>query len=185
VIEDKIRWNEKYAAQPVSLKPSPLLLEHLEEIGGKEILDIAAGMGRHAGYLANMGFFVDAMEFSDIALSRLSSIPGVRAIERDLDTVKEFPKEYDAILCFNYLNRRLFPLMQRHLLPGGMLLFETFVEDEKNESVPQKPEYLLKKNELLEAFKDLYIIDYREKFIYRQDGKRALLASLAALKRAR
>lgn len=166
------------------MKPSSLLTEHLDEIGGKSVLDIAAGMGRHAGYLANLGFNVDAMEFSDMAISRLSSIPGVRVIERDLDEIEDFPKSYDAILCFNYLNRRLFPIIRKRLLPGGVLLFETFVEDERNEGAPGKKEYLLRKNELLKVFNELYIFDYKERFVERQNGRRALMASLAAIKRA-
>ncbi len=184
MIEDKKRWNEKYATLPISMKPSSLLTEHLDEIGGKSVLDIAAGMGRHAGYLANLGFNVDAMEFSDMAISRLSSIPGVRVIERDLDEIEDFPKSYDAILCFNYLNRRLFPIIRKRLLPGGVLLFETFVEDERNEGAPGKKEYLLRKNELLKVFNELYIFDYKERFVERQNGRRALMASLAAIKRA-
>ncbi len=184
MIEDKQRWNEKYAKMPVSMKPSALLTEHIDKIGGKYVLDIAAGMGRHAGYLANLGFKVDAMEFSDAAISHLSSIPGVKAIETDLDEIEDFPKSYNAILCFNYLNRRLFPIISNRLLPGGVLLFETFVEDEKNEGTPGKKEYLLKKNELLKVFNELYIFDYKERFVERQNGQRALMASLAAIKRA-
>jgi len=166
------------------MKPSSLLTKHLDKISGKSVLDIAAGLGRHAGYLANLGFHVDAVEFSDTAISRLSSIPGVRVIERDLDEIEDFPKSYDAILCFNYLNRRLFPIIQKRLLPGGVLLFETFVDDEGNEGAPGKKEYLLRKNELLKAFGELYIFDYKERFVERQNGGRALMASLAAIKRA-
>ncbi len=184
MIEDKERWNEKYATLPISLKPSPLLTEHIDEIGGESVLDIAAGMGRHAGYLANLGFKVDAIEFSDTAISRLSSIPGVRVIESDLDEIDDFPKSYDAILCFNYLNRRLFPIIKERLLPGAILLFETFVDDERNEGAPGKKEYLLEKNELLKVFGELYIIDYRERFVERANGRRALMASLAAIRRA-
>ncbi len=183
--EDKRRWNEKYATLPPPLKPSPLLLRHLDRIGGKKVLDIAAGMGRHAAYLACLGFEVEALEFSDAALKRLSSIPGVHAVEADLDDICDFEKEYDAILCFNYLNRRLYPMILEHLLPGGLLLFETFVADERNEGTPLKPEYLLEKNELLQVFSTLYIVEYKEEFILKPNGQKALLASLAAVKRAR
>ncbi len=185
MIEDKLRWNERYKNSPAPLKPSGLLLRYIEKICGKHVLDIAAGMGRHAGYLVNLGFYVDAVEWSDIAISRLSSIPGVTTIEADLDIIKDFEKEYHAILCFNYLNRRLYPLILRHLLPNGILLFETFVEDERNEGIPQKPEYLLKKNELLSVFKELYIIEYKEEFICRPGGQKALMASFAAIKKAK
>jgi tellurite methyltransferase len=181
--EDKTRWNEKYRNAPPPQQPSPFLIKHLSRLKGKEVLDIAAGMGRHARVLADHGCRVDALEYSDVALEALESIEGVRPIEMDLDNVCPLGKTYDAIVCFNYLNRDLYPFITTHLKRGGILLFETFVNDAANEEAPSNPDFLLEKNELLRVFCALYIFDYSERFVHRNDGKRSLVASLAAIKR--
>ncbi|BDY12022.1 hypothetical protein HCR_03340 [Hydrogenimonas cancrithermarum] len=182
MIEDKIKWNDKYKSAPPAQKPSPLLLAYLERIGRGEVLDIAAGMGRHAKPLAAQGCHVDAIEWSDLALEALEKIPGVSAIEMDLEEACGLKKRYDAILCFNYLNRNLYPLMLTHLKPGGLLLFETFVQDDANEGAPGNPFFLLEKNELLHVFCSLYIIEYKESYIRKPNGQKALMASMAAQK---
>jgi SAM-dependent methyltransferase len=182
MIEDKIKWNKKYENALSEQKPSSLLLAYLEQIGRGEVLDIAAGMGRHAKTLAAHGCHVDAIEWSDVALESLAKIPGVNAIEMDLEEKCSLKKRYDAILCFNYLNRDLYPLMLTHLKSGGLLLFETFVRDDANEGTLANPSFLLEKNELLHVFCSLYIIEYKEWYIRKPDGRKALKASMAAKK---
>ncbi|WP_201353132.1 class I SAM-dependent methyltransferase [Hydrogenimonas urashimensis] len=182
MFEDKERWNRRYASQPPSGVPSELLLRHVDRIVGKKVLDIAAGMGRHARFLSKRGYYVDAIEWSDVALDALKKIPHVRAIEADLERGIALDCLYDAILCFNYLNRNLYPAMMSHLEKGGLLLFETFVADDANEGAPGNPDYLLQKNELLHVFCPLNIVEYSEKFVTREDGRRTLLASLAAIR---
>ncbi len=180
--EDKIRWNEKYRSQRPPEHPSELLVRHIDLLENRKVLDIAAGMGRHAAYLARHGCRVDALEWSDEALRQLRTIEKVNAYEVDLD-VGDLPEQkYGGIVCFYYLNRRLFPMIFDRLEPGGVLLFETYVADKCNEGAPTNPDFLLKKGELAEAFSDLEILEYTEKLTTREDGRIAMLASMAARK---
>ena len=43
----------------------------------------------------------------------------------------------------NYLHRPLFPLLFDALLPGGILLYETFMEGNERFGKPSRPEFLL------------------------------------------
>ncbi|WOE68751.1 class I SAM-dependent methyltransferase [Hydrogenimonas thermophila] len=183
MIEDKHRWNERYKTLPPPQKPSDLLLRYIDCIKGKDVLDIAAGLGRHSRILAERGYSVDAIEYSDVALESLREISGVNAIEMDLENGCNLEKSYDAILCFNYLNRDLYNFMINHINNDGIILFETFVFDEENECAPKNPNYLLKKNELLKVFSSFHIIEYKESNVIKQNGQKALMASMAAIKK--
>ncbi|SFP25436.1 class I SAM-dependent methyltransferase [Hydrogenimonas thermophila] len=183
MIEDKYRWNERYKTLPPPQNPSDLLLRYIDRIKGKDVLDIAAGLGRHSRILAENGCKVDAIEYSDVAIESLRKIIGVNAIEMDLENGCSLEKSYDAILCFNYLNRNLYDFMINHIKDNGIILFETFVFDEENECAPKNPDFLLRKNELLKVFGSLHIIEYKESNVIKQNGQKALMASMAAIKK--
>jgi len=72
---------------------------------------------------------------------------------------------FDVIICFNYLQRSLIPQIIEGLRADGMVVYETFIIDQKQFGHPQNPEFLLKHNELLEMFRDLRCLRYREGII--------------------
>ncbi len=69
-------------------------------------------------------------------------------------------RSFSLILCVHYLQRSLFAQMEAALLPGGMLLFETFTRE--GAGGPKNPAYLLAPVELRTAFPGLRIVFYRE-----------------------
>jgi hypothetical protein len=70
---------------------------------------------------------------------------------------------FSLILCLHYLQRSLFSAMQAALLPGGMLLFETYTRAQvEDANGPKNPAYLLEIGELRTAFPRLRIVFYRE-----------------------
>jgi SAM-dependent methyltransferase len=127
-------------------------------------LDIAAGTGRNATYLAGKGFLVDALDISEVGLRKtVGRFENLRPVCVDLDTYDIARDTYDLIIDINYLQRRLFPQIIEGLKPGGVLIFETFVIG--HPSGGQRPhcrDYLLRPNELLRAFLPLHIYYYRE-----------------------
>ena len=64
-------------------------------------------------------------------------------------------------LCFNFLERKLFPEIRKTLKPGGILFYETFNVDYLKYSNFKK-EWVLEQNELLRVFDDFRILRYRE-----------------------
>ena len=150
---DKERWNEKYQDNQIPNKPIKLVTEYAKLATGKQALDIACGMGRHSKYLASIGFEVDALDVSSVAIESLQNIPNIHANEVDFDTYT-LPKEsYDLIVCTYFLERRLFPQMIEALKPNGIILMETFLHDEANERQPSNPAFMLNEGEL-EAYFD-------------------------------
>lgn len=171
---DRIRWNRRYRERPgrdCDLQPSRWLIAHrrllLEQPKGPA-LDLACGRGRNSRYLAELGFSVDAVDISDVAIDRLTRRaahwklpihPRVLNLERWI-----LPRNrYQVIVNINYLERKIFPAIVEALLPGGLLFFATYL---KGPTAPirgrLRPAYLLDPGELFRAFPALEIIDYRE-----------------------
>ena len=81
-----------------------------------------------------------------------------------------------AILCFNFLERRLYPAIRNGLKPGGLIFYETFTVDYLKYSNFKK-EWVLDYNELLREFSEFRILRYRE-----VDSDEKAFASLVAFK---
>lgn len=149
-------------------------------------LDVATGEGRNALYLAARGFRVDAIDHSSAALAAAREAARakhleVNFIEADLERADLPAAAYDLIVNFNYLDRALVPKIKNALKPGGRVVFETFLVDQKEIGHPKNPDYLLVHNELLDLFRDFRVLYYREgKFTER--GVQAYKAGLFAEK---
>ena len=191
---DQIRWNEKYAATgPAAFErePSDWLVQHEALLAAQPkgpALDVAAGNGRNAFYLARLSFMVDALDISDVAIAWLEAEARRRRLDVrprwvNLET-EPLPKEkYQVIVNVNYLERRIFAALVAALVPGGLLLFETMTVDELN--LPDRKfdrRFLLEQGELLRAFPDLGVIEHHEGIVGNSSGPKRAVARLVARK---
>jgi 2-polyprenyl-3-methyl-5-hydroxy-6-metoxy-1,4-benzoquinol methylase len=151
-LEDKERWDEKYQNNKIPDEPIKLITDYAALAPGKQALDIACGMGRHSKYLASLGFDVDALDISSVALEQLKEIPHIHTKEVDFDTYTLPKEKYDLIVCTYYLERKLFPQMIEALKPNGIILFETFLLHPDNERAPSNPAFMLNEGELEATF---------------------------------
>lgn len=149
------------------MTPSQIVKHYYLHATPGKALDIATGMGRNARFLAQHKFDVDAVDISDVAINQFQGCPNnLHAKCVDLDTY-EIPKErYNLIINIRFLNRRFYPQIIAGLLPGGVLIFETYLQGDKgSEEGPSCKDYMLKPNELLGAFSELRILFYREALV--------------------
>jgi len=120
------------------------------------VLDLACGGGRHARLFAALGHPVLAVDRSDSALlqSQGSGITGLRfdleqegaAAHTDWPLV---PDRFAGIVVTNYLHRPLFAPLLQSLVSGGVLIYETFAQDNGRFGKPSNPDFLLAPGELL------------------------------------
>jgi SAM-dependent methyltransferase len=119
-------WYEHYR-NPANLDftPMPLLVEVAEWMRPGRALDLACGAGRHAIYLARLGWQVTAVDASRVALGLLRRNAPDLPIEvhrADLEGGKFVieAERYDLICDFFYLQRSLFPAIREGTRPGGV-----------------------------------------------------------------
>ena len=161
---ERLKWNRRYRQRPHSHRPADVVERFYGLARGKLALDLAAGDGRNAIFLARKGFSVEAVDISEVGLAAFSGrFADIQAICADLDQFDLAPDRYDLILNIKYLNRRLFPYIHKGLKAGGILIFHTLLEPEQSTGSPRHcRDYLLRPNELLHAFSALRTIYYCE-----------------------
>jgi tellurite methyltransferase len=153
--------------------PSAFIERQLRERRGeipapRRALDMAAGRGRHAVVLAQAGLRVYAVDNNVDALrtaaARVRDAGGqLSAWCADL-TISRLPRaRFDVIVVTRYLQRDLFPDLMAALTPGGILLYETFTEQQRSRGRgPTSPHHLLQLDELPALAQGLSVISYAE-----------------------
>jgi tellurite methyltransferase len=187
---DQKRWDQRFKGMKFACgkKANPFLRGHIALLPKGKALDLAAGEGRNAVFLAQHGLKVDAVDISEIGLRKTQELAGKRTVRvhtilADLDTYQIKRGEYDLITDFYFLNRNIIPRMKRGLKKGGVVIFETYLLEHRKLHTcgPKNPKYFLKPNEPLQLFKGFRVLVYREG-IFEEGGKRRAIASLIAQK---
>jgi len=187
----RAKWNRRYGARParpLADPPAEWLWENRSLVAGspgRRALDVACGAGRNALFLAGLGFEVDAVDVSDVAVDRLRAAVRERSLSVDarrLDLERDpLPRsDYDLIVQIDYLQRDLFGSLQRALAPAGVLVVET-VTRAHVEQLGRRFDlrFVLEPGELLRAFPELEVLRYEEGVAERSGRPRAM-ASLVA-----
>jgi SAM-dependent methyltransferase len=135
---DSTAWNQRYADSELVWSATPnIWVEQLtQDLPPGKALDIAAGEGRNALWLAARGWHVTAVDFSAVALQRAASLAekqlgrdagALVTLEADVETWVPPARSYDLVLVV-YLH---LPKQQRSTImgaaaeavaPGGTLL---------------------------------------------------------------
>ncbi len=172
------------------IAPSSFLLENFDLLPQGLALDLAMGDGRNAIYLASRGFDVDGVDADPEAVSRARAaarklgVP-IRAVVGNLqDGTYILPIEtYNVIVCINYLYRPLFEDIRAGLLPGGVVLYQTFTDEQPRFGKPRNPDHLLEPGELKRTFAGYEVLRYRERIgPARRTGEMRAIAGIVARK---
>lgn len=121
---------------------------------GGDVVDIAAGGGRHAAWFCGRGHAVTAIDRDVGGLSQLEPDlgPGLTVMEADLEDGGPWPlgeRRFAAVVMVNYLWRPVLPDICQAVAPGGRLIVETFAMGNEAYGRPRNPAFLLRPGELL------------------------------------
>lgn len=153
---------------------------------GVRVLDFATGRGRHALAAAALGATVVAVDrdAGRLAEGRAESERRkliVEWVQADLEAPWPELGEFDVILIFNYLDRLRMPAVAQLLKPGGHLLFETFLEVQRQLGWgPTSEAHLLKQGEAATLIAPLLLVHGREVFEPADNAQWAAVSSILA-----
>jgi 2-polyprenyl-3-methyl-5-hydroxy-6-metoxy-1,4-benzoquinol methylase len=157
----RARWDERHAAQePIeSSEPDPTLLDEIGALSPGRAVDLGAGDGRNAIWLARRGWDVTAVDFSLVAIDRgraLAAAAGVH-VEWELADLLEWTpgdRQFDLVtLFFIHLprdeRRDVYARAAAAVAPGGTLLVVGHDRTNIADGVggPQDPDLLITSSE--------------------------------------
>lgn len=171
------KWDRRYrtalGVKPEDAEPeAAVVLREFSHLlpGSGAALDLACGLGANALWLARAGLQVQAWDFSPVAIDALAARAerenlALQAAVRDVVATPPTSESFDVIVVSYFLGRALAPHLQAALRPGGLLFYQTFVQDKVADAGPNNPDFLLAENELLSLFPKLTVRVFRDEGI--------------------
>ncbi len=172
--QDREKWNRRYAARGDRMgeEPRTWLERNRDLLPTKgRALDLAAGEGQNAVFLAGLGLDVSAVDISSVGLAKArerAQAGGValHTLESDLERDPAFiaPESYDLILCFRYLQRDLAPGIEAGLRPGGLAVLELPTRKTLERRDKPAASFLVEAGELANWFVSLRTLRFEEEW---------------------
>jgi 2-polyprenyl-3-methyl-5-hydroxy-6-metoxy-1,4-benzoquinol methylase len=191
-------WNQRYNEQEYvwTAEANQFLQAHLAALEPGDAIDLAAGEGRNAVWLAEQGWTVTAVDLSPAGLAKASRLAGDRGVTLDLveaDATTYQPGRLVDLVVVAYL--QLPPDQRRAVLdhtttwvkPGGTLFLvaHDVTNVEGGHGGPRSPEVCYRLDEVTEAWSDLTITtaEVAERIVTTDDGDQVALDTLVVATR--
>jgi SAM-dependent methyltransferase len=168
-------WNTRYADADYlyGMEPNAFLAEHSGLLEGP-VLSLSEGEGRNAVFLASRGLDVLGVDISPVGLNKarkLATSRGVtiQTVVADLAVYEPAANNYGAVISIfahlpSAIRQRLYPLIVRSLRPGGLLILESYSENQlrRNTGGPKDLDLLMTTNKIRAEFPTLQPLLLRE-----------------------
>lgn len=153
---DESFWNERYAGTGYlyGAEPNGFLTEHWTLLSSP-VLSLSEGEGRNAVFLASRGLDVLGVDISTVALEKAHRLARSRGVDiktvlADLATYEPDENHYGSVISISAhlpgtVRHRLYPLIERSLKPGGVMILEAYSQDQltRDTGGPKDPDMLM------------------------------------------
>lgn len=199
---ERADWNQRYAAEELiwTAKANRFLMEETTDLAPGSALDLATGEGRNAVWLAEQGWLVRAVDFSDVALAKARRLALARKVheaiefrEADLRTYALDFHRFDlvALIYLQIPQAELLPILlraARAVAPGGTFLLVGHDSENLSHGYggPQRADMLYTAEQVVAALGNELVIEKAgrvERPVETPDGIRIALDCLVRAKR--
>ncbi len=194
------KWDERYGGREYiwEVEPNRFVERHVRDLEPGKAIDLAAGEGRNAIWLARQGWSVTAVDFSQAGLdkaARLAQDNGVgdRVVTVNADVVAWSPAELVDLVVIAYLQlppdqvRTALEHAAAWLRPGGRVLVVAHdrTNIEHGYGGPSTPDHCYTVDETVAALSDLVVevAEVAERHVETDDGPRTALDTLVIARR--
>ena len=197
---DRQQWDDRYASTDLvwTAEPNVFVVRELAGLQPGRALDLGAGEGRNAIWLAEHGWQVTAVDFSGVALAKAAQLAegrGVTGITWDAADLRGYqppPGSFDLVLlAYIHLppaeSDALLHAAATALAPGGTLLVIGHDRDNIAHGYggPQEPAVLYQAAEVVAALPGLIIVQagQERRPVPADDGERTAIDTLVRAQR--
>ena len=197
---DRQQWDDRYASTDLvwTAEPNVFVVRELAGLQPGRALDLGAGEGRNAIWLAEHGWQVTAVDFSGVALAKAAQLAegrGVTGITWDAADLRGYqppPGSFDLVLlAYIHLppaeSDALLHAAATALAPGGTLLVIGHDRDNiaPGYGGPQEPTVLYQAAEVVAALPGLIIVQagQERRPVPADDGERTAIDTLVRAQR--
>jgi SAM-dependent methyltransferase len=198
---DRQEWDERYASADLiwTAQPNVFVARELAGLAPGRALDLGAGEGRNAIWLAGRGWQVTAVDFSTVALAKAAElaaargVTGIEWVDADLRTYQPAPGGFDLVLL-SYIHlppaesAALLAAAAAALAPGGTLLVVGHDRDNIAHGYggPQEPAVLYQTADVVAALPGLAIrrAGQERRPVPTSEGERTAIDTLVLAQRA-
>ena len=188
---DRNKWDQRYREGAYATRdyPSEFLKQRLQHLKRGKALDLACGAGRNSIFLAQNGFFVDAVDVSSVGLERARERAetlgvSINWLNQDLLDGWKLPSEsYSLIIMFRFVALELLPVLPEILERGGSLIIEEHLQWKGDDvSGPTNENFRVPAGELARIMDGLKVLYEYEGLVTEPDGALAALSQLHFIK---
>lgn len=176
-------WDTRYAAPGwvYGEAPNAFVAAQADRIGpGAAVVEVGAGEGRNAAFLAHRGHAVTAVDASAEGLAKIARLPGGDAVETVVADVTTWAADRTwgaAVTTFLHLaptdRPALYRLLQRLVRPGGLVLAEWYRPEQRARGWhggPPDAAWMPTRAELADAFAEAGVVMLEEADVDLDEG---------------
>ncbi|MFN7955553.1 MAG: class I SAM-dependent methyltransferase [bacterium] len=168
-------WNSRYATQELiwTGKANRFLTAEAASLPHGRALDLAAGEGRNAVWLAEQGWTVRAVDFSDVAIEKGKQLAAARGVADKVDFQVADLRHFEpgvhafdlvALIYLQIPQAELVPILvraARAVAPGGTFLLVAHDSANRTHGYggPQSPEVLYTAEQVVAALGDELVVE--------------------------